>query len=278
MKFSTIHHLNYFDRSEIVIDFIDARHDIRTEVETMHVKMTNKRKATGNDELIIEPPPKIIKQEEFPNNRTFDEGLHDSEDIPDLIGPDVKEEEETEGIPELEPKSEALDGKSESKNITERMKEDMKTETEEMNTHEEVNSSEDHIEKLKSEAKSEEISNSEKSGSEDEIEPEEDDFVKSDIPGSFKNDWKTETEIPNEFENESDDDFFVPDEADFEKEKSSGPLSSEEILRRRQQKWQRRMDKWMRNRHKKLLKEWQSEDIKAGFQNVFKNLCNINAT
>ena len=256
MKFSAVHQLESYDRDEIVIDFIDARQGIRDKINTTHAKMTNKRKAIGNDALLTEPPTKIIKQEEFTSHHKSNEGLQDSEDIPKLICPDVKEEDKgTDGIPELEPKlePELL------------VPEDMKTETEEMNTHEEVNSSDDLTEELKSEIKSEEMSCSEMTDSDDEIEslkdknkpeggkiePKEDDF--EDIAEGFADDWKTKTEISNEDVCGTEDDFFVPDGAGFENEKLSMSFEEAERLKIK-----------VHDRHRELLKEWQSEDSKAG--------------
>ena len=264
VKFSSIYHLGLYDRDEIVIDFIDSRQDTHEKINTTHAKMNNKRKADENDGLLTEPPSKIIKQEELTSHQTGNEGLQDSENMPELIGPDVKEEDrKNEGLPELEPKIEGL----------ERSKEDMKTETDEVDMDEEVNLSDGTTEELKSEIKSEDMTESEDGivSEDDEIKPEGDDS--EDITEVFKDDLKAKTETDDEdkSEDESEDDFFVADDETFEnyQQNSSRPLNPEEVERLKKRKI---LNKRMRSKNRKLLREWRSQDQKAGFQNVQKFL------
>ena len=264
IKFSSIYHLGLYDRDEIVIDFIDARQGTREKINTTHAKMNNKRKADENDGLLTEPPSKIIKQEELTSHQTGNEGLQDSENMPELIGPDVKEEDrKNEGLPELEPKIEGL----------ERSKEDMKTETDEVDMDEEVNLSDGTTEELKSEIKSEDMTESDDwiESEDDEIKPEGDDS--EDITEVFKDDLKAKTEISTDdedkSEDESEDDFFVADDETFEnyQQNSSRPLNPEEVERLKKRKI---LNKRMRSKNRKLLREWRSQDQKAGFQKLQK--------
>ena len=265
MKFSSIYDLGLYDRDEIVIDFIDARQGTREKINTTHAKMNNKRKADENDGLLTEPPSKIIKPEELTSHQTGNEGLQDSENMPELIGPDVKEEDrKNEGLPELEPKIEGL----------ERSK-GMKTETDEVDMDEEVNLSDGTTEELKSEIKSEDMTESEDGivSEDDEIKPEGDDS--EDITEVFKDDLKAKSEISTDdedkSEDDSEDDFFVADDETFEnyQQNSSRPLNPEEVERLKKRKI---LNKRMRSKNRKLLREWRSQDQKAGFQNVQKFL------
>ena len=187
MRFSTILHLDSYHRDNVVNKVIDAR-DARRKVE----RMSNKRKvveyAEDKNETRNEPLSKIFKPSEL-NDLTspkdsnevemvtvgVSEGI-ESTSVPkssSTVGPEPEISDKVQSIPKLEPKKEPRELETAFKNIPEGYKyngivempkeEDMKTETEEPQTYEEISDA------LKPEVKSEENLNPENNESEDEF-------------------------------------------------------------------------------------------------------------
>ena len=190
MKFSTILHLDSYHRDNVVNKVIDAR-DARRKVE----RMSNKRKvveyAEDKNETRNEPLSKIFKPSELNdftglkdnveveivtvNGPEVTEVVSGATSIPDSrpTGPQPEISDRVQSIPKLEPKKEPKELETAFKNIPEGYKyngivempkeEDMKTETEEPQTYEEISDA------LKPEVKSEENLNPENNESEDEF-------------------------------------------------------------------------------------------------------------
>ena len=181
MRFSTILHLDSYHRDNVVNKVIDAR-DARRKVE----RMSNKRKvveyAEDKNKTRNEPLSKIFKPSEL-NDLT---SLKDSNEVEMVtagganvpknsptVGPEPEISDKVQSIPKLEPKKEPKELETAFKNIPEGYKyngivempkeEDMKTETEEPQTYEEISDA------LKPEIKSEENLNQENNESEDEF-------------------------------------------------------------------------------------------------------------
>ena len=191
MKFSTILHLDSYHRDITVNKLIDAR-DARRKVE----RMSNKRKvveyAEDKDETRNEPLSKIFKPSELNDLTSLKEsdevetatsgvaegteGVSGTPSAPKsspTVGPQAEISDKVQNIPKLEPKKEPNELETAFKNIPEGYKyngiveipkeEDMKTESEEPQTYEEISDA------LKPEVKSEENLNQENNGSEDEF-------------------------------------------------------------------------------------------------------------